>query len=83
MLMVLCPCTTQCTAIPQGYPGNLSIVATYELLANADELRITITAVTDKPTPGKEPPKCTQQRRIQVHMSDLQKPHSLSCSDGC
>lgn len=34
----------------EGYPGNLNVVVTY-LLNSSDELKITIEATTDKPTP--------------------------------
>lgn len=34
----------------EGYPGNLTVTVTY-LLDNSDELRMTIEALTEKPTP--------------------------------
>jgi len=36
----------------QGYPGALHVTVTYELPADLAELRTTITATTDKATPG-------------------------------
>jgi galactose mutarotase-like enzyme len=36
----------------QGYPGTLEVCVRYELLAHAAELRTTVTATTDKATPG-------------------------------
>eukprot|EP00879_Flechtneria_rotunda_P002713 GHRR01002919.1.p1 GENE.GHRR01002919.1~~GHRR01002919.1.p1 ORF type:complete len:377 (+),score=99.27 GHRR01002919.1:235-1365(+) len=35
----------------EGYPGNLQVTVRYELAANAPELRVSITATTDKATP--------------------------------
>lgn len=37
---------------PCRYPGNLNITITYELSRHSQELKTTIQAVTDKPTPG-------------------------------
>jgi galactose mutarotase-like enzyme len=36
----------------QGYPGTLETSVRYELLSHSAELRITISATTDKATPG-------------------------------
>jgi galactose mutarotase-like enzyme len=41
-----------CVSYLQGYPGTLDVSVRYELLSHRAELRITISAVTDKPTPG-------------------------------
>jgi galactose mutarotase-like enzyme len=45
VLLPVCSCL-------QGYPGTLSVTVRYELLSHSAELRITISATTDKPTPG-------------------------------
>lgn len=37
---------------PRSYPGTLSLTATYELSHETNELKITVTALTERPTPG-------------------------------
>jgi hypothetical protein len=52
VFLLLLPLLLLLLLLLQGYPGTLEASVRYELLSHSAELRITISATTDKPTPG-------------------------------
>jgi hypothetical protein len=55
----------------QGYPGMLETSVRYELLSHSAELRITISATTDKATPGAACDQSTSGLQLRCKFSSL------------
>ena len=63
-------CVYCCTARAQGYPGELVINVTYRLSKEKNELSFTVTATTDKATPG-----AVRDRMLSPHLHPFIPPH--------